>query len=216
MTESPVNRCIRKANAIKLTLAQTELAELPKYLWSNRNPLHGISLPDRITIKGVALTPLALVLLFILAFMTPFSYLGYLRELEGKRKELRERILGLKRHPVHLEAPRERTLRGLWAHYGLTDWRHPGIDLDLLCDWVDILYGAGRSAELGIRERVGELGRRNVEANRPYYERRPGAAHWYFGKPMDVVLEELSKELPPLPASDIEHQSRSSSGATPD
>jgi hypothetical protein len=56
----------------------------------------------------------------------------------------------------------------------------------------------GRSAELEIRERVKGIGRRMSEANRPYYDGVEEACLYYFRRPLDALIEELSEELPPL------------------
>lgn len=221
MNESPVIRCIRRANELKLRAAEEELHGLASRLWSERNPLSGVSLRPRsqgntpeTILKRIALAPVGLLLLLVLALMTPLSYLDYLRALPRERAKLRRTIQGLSRDPATLGVPPERTLRALWTRHGFNDWRHPGIEEDLLCEWVDILYGHGRSTELRVRARIRGAGRSISEMNQPYYEGRPGALHVYCGNPIEIVLDELSEELPPLPTSGSNRRSKETGTAS--
>jgi hypothetical protein len=149
-------------------------------------------------LKQVVLMPIALMLILILALLAPFDYGAHLRKLARKRARLKDEIRRLNVRSVPLEAS-ERTLRTLWSHCELDRAPHVSTNLDLLCQWIDVLYGSGSSVELKIREREREIGRRMSEANRPYNEDVQGAIHYYFGPPIDALIEELSEELPLFP-----------------
>jgi hypothetical protein len=199
VNDSPINQCIGRARAMKLRIAEEELAVL-SVKW--QNPVSGVTLIDRhanarTILKQTALLPIASMLILILVLLTPFIYLSDLRKLARKRAMLKAKVRVLRTSPLPLDEPSVRTLRDLWSHHGLDgEAARSKIALDLLCQWVDFLYGSGRSAELKILERAREIGRRNSEANRPYFDGKEGAGHYLFVHPVDTLITELSEELP--------------------
>jgi hypothetical protein len=200
VSESPVSKCIREARAMQLQIAEKELAALSVNWSSWQSPMSGVVLIDRpanprTILKQIALMPIVSIRLLILSLLAPFDYMAHLRNLARKSATLKDEIRRLRTNPMPLDEPSVRTLRDLWFHCGISD---AVPQLDLLCQWVDILYGSGRSAELKIRERVREIGRQMGEANLPYYEGKEGACHFYFRQPIDTVMDELSEELRPF------------------
>ena len=208
MSDSPINQCIRLVRAIKLRTAEEELAALSVNgsSWKTwQSPLSGVTIlvwreSIGTNLKRVAVLPIAIPLLLILALGAPFDYVGHLRKLARAKADLKDEIRRLITSPLPPEEPPARTLDALWRRHGLKNSLSESA-IDLLCQWVDILYGSGRSAELKIRERKLEIGREITEANRPYYAGEKGAAHFYFGKPIDILIDELSEKLPPLPCA---------------
>jgi hypothetical protein len=203
VNERSVDQCIRKARAMKIQIAEEALAALSMKGSSWKSPMSGVMLIDRhastgAIVKQIALMPITLVLLLILALLTPFAYVVHLRNLVRERAMLKDEIRRLGSSPLPLDEVSERTLLALWSHCGLSNAECPAAKLDLLCQWVDILYGSGRASELKIRERLSEIGRRMSEANRPYYDGIEGALRYHFGDPIDTVITELSEELPPF------------------
>lgn len=208
MNDSPINQCIRLGRAIKLRTAEEELAALSVKgsSWKTwQSPLFGVTILDwresiGTNLKQVAVLPIAIPRLLLLALGAPFDYVGHLRELARRKAGLKDEIRRLIANPLPPEDPPARTLRALWSRHGRKN-DSSEVALNLLCQWVDILYGSGRSAELRIRERELEICRQTTEANLPYYEGKKGAAHFYFGDPMDTLVDELSERLPPLPGA---------------
>jgi hypothetical protein len=212
VNDSPVNQCIRRARAIELRTAEQELAALSVKgsSWATwRSPLYGVALFQGLEstgaiLKRVAVLPIAMFLLLILALMAPFDYVAHLRKLARTKAELKDEIRRLMTNPLPTEESPARTLGALWKRYGR---KH---DVDLLCEWVDILYGSGRSGELRIRERLLELGRLEImEVN---HEGKPVAPHLHYDEPMVFLLDTLSMELPPFlapePVLSLGHKTR--------
>ena len=208
VSDSPINQCIRVARAIKLKTAEERLAALSVKAssWNTwQSPLYGVQLLDchesiGMILKRIALLPIAIPLLLILALGAPFDYVAHLRKLARTKADLQDEIRRLITSPLLPEVPPARTLRALWSRHGRKGDSSESA-VDLLCQWVDILYGSGRSAELKIREQVREIDRGIGELNRPWYDGQKGAAHFYCGQPIDTLIDKLSEELPPLHVS---------------
>jgi hypothetical protein len=208
VSNSPVNQCITVARVIKLKAAEERLAALSVKgsSWKTwQSPLYGVELVDchesiGTILKRLAVLPIAIPLLLILAVGAPFDYVGHLRKLARTKADLKDEIRRLITSPLPPAESPARTLRALWSRHGRKGDSSASA-VDLLCQWVDILYGSGRSAELKIRERELEICRQTTEANLPYYEGKKGAAHFYFGEPVDILIDKLSEELPPLHVS---------------
>jgi hypothetical protein len=205
----PVNLCIKAARAMEVRIAEEKLAAL-SVKWER--PMSGVTLIDRhanarTILLQVALLPITSILILVLVLLTPFMYLSDLRQLGRKTAALTDEIRRLRASPLPPNDPSVRTLQALWSHCGINNALHPSAKLDLLCEWVDIFYGPGYSAELKIRERAREIGRRNVHANLPYYEGK-GAPRWFFQPPVDTLITELSDELPPFRVSESRHDAK--------
>lgn len=197
--DSPVNQCIRMARAIKIQIAEKELAGL-SVKWENN--ISDLTLIDRhantrIILLQVALLPITLIAALILLLLSALIYVEDLRKLPRRRAALTEKLRRLRASPLPLDNS-VRTLRDLWFRCEIND---AVPQLDLLCQWVDILYGSGRCAELKIRERVREMYRQQGEANRPYFDAEEDI-HFLFVPPVDILIRELSEELPPFRVSE--------------
>ena len=218
MSDSPINQCIRVARAIKLKTAEERLAALSVKgsSWKTwHSDLYGVGqvrhaqdgvLLDRhesigTILKRLAVLPIAIPLVLILALGAPFDYVAHLRKLARTKADLQDEIRRLITSPILPEVPPARTLRALWSRHGRKNDSSESA-LDLLCQWVDILYGSGRSAELKIRERILEIDRQITKANYlPYVK---GAPIFYCGpdiEPIDILIDKLSEELPRLHVS---------------
>jgi hypothetical protein len=208
MSDSSIIHCIRVARAMKLKIAEERLAALSVKgsSWKTwQSPLYGVELLDchesiGTILKRLAVLPIAIPLVLILALGAPFDYVGHLRKLARTKADLKDEIRRLITSPLPPEESPARTLRALWSRHGRKR-DSSEFALDLLCQWVDILYGLGRSAQLRIRERYVEIGHDITELNRPYYQGKKGAAHFYLGEPIEVLIDKLSEELPPLRVS---------------
>ncbi len=209
VSDSPIIQCIRVARAIKLKTAEERLAALSVKgsSWKTwHSPLYGVELLDchesiGTILKRVALLPIAMPLWLILALAVPIEYVAHLRELARTKADLQDEIRRLITSPLLPEVPPARTLRALWSRHGRKNDSSESA-LDLLCQWVDILYGSGRSAELKIRERILEIDRQITKANHLPYEK--GAPIFYCGpriQPIDILIDKLSEELPRLHVS---------------
>jgi hypothetical protein len=205
VSDSPINQCIRVARAIELKTAEERLAALSVkgYSWKTwQSPSYGVDLLDCHEGIGTILMRLAVlpIAMLIIALGTPFDYVAHLRKLARTKADLQDEIRRLITSPLLPEVPPARTLRALWSRHGRKGDSSESA-VDLLCQWVDILYGSGRSAELKIREQVREIDRGIGELNRPWYDGQKGAAHFYCGQPIDTLIDKLSEELPPLHVS---------------
>ncbi len=204
-SKMPVNHCIKAARAMEVRNAEEELTRLSVNgsSWSSwQSPMSRVTLIDRHAntrriLMQVALLPITSIPILILALLAPFDYVAHLRKLARRRARLMDEIRRLRTSPLPLDEPSVRTLRDLWFHCGIKTARVS--ELDLLCHWVDILYGSGRSAELTIRERVDEMYRQQGEANRAYFDGVEDI-HFHFVPPVEFLIRELSEELPPFRA----------------
>lgn len=227
VNDSPVAQCIREARSIKLKVVEKQLAALSVAgsSWSSwQGPLSGVVLFDRhanarTIVKQIVFLPIILIVIPILALMALFDYVAHLRKRARMMAALRDEIRRLRSCPLPLGEASVGTLDALWSLHGLendplsfhddlatwaflhgphNDVDHSEMALNLLCQWVDILYGTGRSVDLKIHERAREIERQMGEANRPYYEGQKGAPHYHFGSPLESLIKELSDELPPF------------------
>ncbi|MGB5218471.1 MAG: hypothetical protein WBN66_09235 [Smithella sp.] len=93
--------------------------------------------------------------------------------------------------------PKDNTLWSLWRLYGLDkDTFSSDERISLVRDWLDTLYGKEVTIKLNIEKKIRETMELHAKANEPYFQRKVGAAHFYFMNPVDSVIRNLSKELP--------------------
>lgn len=67
--------------------------------------------------------------------------------------------------------------------------------LDLLTEWIALLYSPTRCEQLSVRACFEEMMAKRVEANRGWYEGDPDAPHFQFRDPVLSLIALLSKEL---------------------
>ena len=68
--------------------------------------------------------------------------------------------------------------------------------MNLLAIWIEILYGKEVLEKLGLQSRVKDIVTCFANSNRPYYEGKKDAPHFFFRYPVDELIRELSEELP--------------------
>lgn len=68
--------------------------------------------------------------------------------------------------------------------------------MQLLSEWLDILYGNGTAERVDPEGRLRAIMHRRVEANRPYYEGDSDTPHYAFVDPMETLIAEVSADLP--------------------
>lgn len=132
-----------------------------------------------------------------LALMVPVAYILHLLEVQNKKRSLKTEIAGENINPTNTETPTIKTLESLWQLHGLDEYKYSSEErLELLSEWIEILYGKRIAEGLNLNQRVEAMAIRHAEANRPYYEGKSDAPHFYFVSPVDSLIRELSEELP--------------------
>jgi len=148
-------------------------------------------------IKQVALLPVALSFVFLLVAAMPVMYLAHRWALiQRKRKTVKEIRALEKEDQPWMDVPDKKVLEHLWAHHGLhADGHNIDEKIELLNRWVITLYGQEVADAHSIKAQFDEIGLKQLEANRGYYEGQEDS-HIHFASPFDALLAKLSKELP--------------------
>jgi hypothetical protein len=208
MTNSKEIKCIKMSRDIRLATARTHLVDIEKngipFEWINvfsvfAAIVQSISKEESNIkkIKQVSLIPVALLISLFLFILTPLGYLNHLWDVFQKKKSLKKKISMLSADLTSADIPVKKGLESLWQLEGLEQWTYSEKErLDLLCSWVNILYGKNLEKNLKLRHRVDEISEHQREANRPYFEGK-NAPHFNFVAPIDYLISVLSKELPP-------------------
>jgi len=202
VASSQVQACIAKARELRLRVAENSLNALVAHGLPFEGPAAGITLRIQWAkdfggrLKQIAFYPIALALILVLLVGTPFFYVGHLRKVAKAKADLKRKISLLRAEPPSTEAPEHKTLDFLWALHGVEeDECNFDERLQLLSDWIAILYGPGLAEDLRLRDRIEEIARGYSKANRSYYEGR-GGPHFHFKPPLDALISKLSGELP--------------------
>lgn len=199
MTSPTEYQCIAKAREVKLRVAQEALADFVvkgvpfkslvsecavKIDWSN-------SLVGKV--MQIALLPIIFVLVLLGVLLTPIAYVEHLREVAKKKSALREKIQRLSTETRSFDVPDNKNLAALWRLHGLEGQGYSSdTRLDLLCGWVDILYGSGSSEAHRLRERVHEFIPQRVTDGLAYVD----IPCILFVPPVDCLIRKLTEELP--------------------
>lgn len=129
------------------------------------------------------------------------ALVGWVSGILADRKLLRTCAL-LDFNDAKLHLPAEKMLEALWNAHGPSMERLHGCSLDdrvdCLCLWLDVLYGEGAAARLGVRSRIRETLRAESEMVRD----TSGDIHICFRDPLAVLISELSAKLPPYDGID--------------
>jgi hypothetical protein len=136
--------------------------------------------------------PAAVPLFLVLCLLTPIAYILHLKEVAKKKRMFRSKIKEFTVEAISFDVPEVKTIGELWKLHGLgKDGYSHDEKLDLLCMWIDALYGTGYSEALDLRKRVQEIAHRHGEAN------LTPDLHIYFVPPVESLISKLSEELPP-------------------
>ena len=196
--------CIEKARQARLDAANARLVDVKKNGVPFDSPADGLTwkwkfkwdekLGDRIVqIVLLILLPVMFLLLFV---MTLIAYIFHLWVTHQKKRELKREINELESEALSGQVPDEKDLESLWWLHGLEDRKYTSDErLNLVSDWVGILYGTDAPKDLRLQSRVDESRERQMKANLPYYEGKD-SPHYHFGSPVDSVIRTLSAELP--------------------
>ena len=205
MVNSIEFQCIEKANIARATLAKLQLVALREKGLTADTILIGIKFSEikfsdywqggmLVKIKRTLLLPIALIAFILVDVLT----VGVnMRETHIEKRKLQAKILKEKIIPKNLESPKTKTLASLWQLHGLSERACTNEErLQLLSEWIEILYGESIAKGVNLNQRLETIMSMHAIANRPYYDDESGAAHFYFGPPVDCLISELSEELP--------------------
>ncbi|ATX81704.1 hypothetical protein Ga0123462_0835 [Mariprofundus ferrinatatus] len=113
----------------------------------------------------------------------------------GKFEKLWVIVCQYKQGVTALPLPEAKTVLNLWHLHGIERRKYGQCNpVELLNQWLDILYGEGTADKLDIEGRCSQIGQRHARVNIPYYTEE-NAPHFYFRNPFDCILEQLSAEL---------------------
>lgn len=194
-------QCIFKAREYKLSVVKDYLEDLTRNGEKFENPLAGFGPgitweEDRAKrFKQIMFLPVALMLTVVLVFSTPIGYISHLVEMRNKKNKAKEEILRLSEVPSEIVFPVEKNISALWDLQGLDGGEYtPDLKLQLIHEWLDILYGPGTADALNIEGHIQDIARGHAEANRSFYEGK-GGPHILFVPPVETMIKEISKEL---------------------
>jgi len=165
--------CITQSHQAHLASARRRVAELNRGVPFD-GPLKGFTggvkweADYRSRIKQIALLPVVVSIVLLLAAVTPVMYLVHRWALLQRKRQIVKEIALLENAPPLMDAPDNKDLEHLWAYHGLHgDGHEEDEKVALLNRWVNTLYG----------DEVAE------------------AYKTHFTSPFDVLLAKLSKAL---------------------
>lgn len=198
MTSPAEYQCIAKARAVKLRVAQEALADFMAKGVRFKSPFRGFIIKiDSNSLAGkakqVAVLPISFAFVLLGILLTPIACVEHLRGVAKKKSALREKIQRLSTETLSFDAPDDKSIEALWRLHGLEGHEYSSdTRLDLLCGWVDILYGSGSSEAHKLRERVHEFIPHRVTDGLNYLD----IPCILFVPPVDCLIRKLSEELP--------------------
>jgi len=198
-------RCIQASNTLKVEWAKDELKKLNHEKMSS---LLYVNVPKLLkdAVRSITWKPTLLgklvqlgVFMLVIPIAPMFGLLMWLVDLIdwlSKMYTLKKGMRQCKRQAVFNDSSDARTLLELWNLYGM-NYREHGKDrcVQLLNQWLEILYEEGTADRLDVAGRCRRMGLRHARANIPYYTEED-APHFFFRNPFDCVLEQVSGELP--------------------
>jgi hypothetical protein len=194
-------KCIAKTREYELRLAREDLEIQIDLFERFEFPLEGVfhitweaSLAGKV--KQVLILPIAFILILFLVLLTPLMYIDYTLKKKRRKAHLTKTMQPTQDNKLDVEFPGKKTIYALWAANRPSSGKLKAFHrLDLLYEWVDILYGEGTARRLKLRRRGTKIVQRQVEANAAYYEEE-NAPHFFFKQPAEILAEQLSQELP--------------------
>ena len=196
-------QCITAGRQARVASAQRRLDDLYDNGKPFDNPLGGVSWDldedgaARNKIKKILLLPVAVLLIaFSTLLVVPIAYLAHRWDIYKQKQTLKREVADEKTRPSDTELPALKTLDALWQLHGLLESKYSSDErLDLLSQWLEILYGTDVAEDLAIKHRVDAIGARHLKANRSYHEYQYGAAHFNFAAAVESLIRQLSDEL---------------------
>jgi hypothetical protein len=129
--------------------------------------------------------------------LVPIAYLIGLLKFCYEKWQRKRQIKALEEAPLSIAEPYIKTLDNLWALHGLKRREYPDeIRLNLLCTWIDMLYGYGMSEKLNIRNWYTAILKYQEKMNRRS-RLDPWATSYLFEPTIEAMIRMLSEKLPP-------------------
>lgn len=149
-------------------------------------------------IKQIVLLPVMLVMYSFLLIMTPFIYAVHWRNVHKEKSKLRDEINRWSSEPRSFKVPDSKQLASLWAVHGLESYGYAfEIQVDLLREWLDILYGNDISDALHLRDRISEIETQQADTRIQFNKKNRQIPHVTLTPPIPTLIRRLSDELPP-------------------
>ena len=190
-------QCIAKTREHELAKIVEDLKLCSKMFDKFELPFAGISLNfSELSLKQMLLLPVAFIMVVFLFLLTPIAYIDHIFSSKKQKGDSKRKIKDFQDKPLEFVSPTEKTIFALWVanspdYKSLRRFNR----LTLLYDWVDILYGEGAAAKLRLAQRGTEIARSQSKANEAYYKEED-APYFIFKEPADILVEQLSQELP--------------------
>lgn len=212
MTSSKELGCIDAAKKAKISSARRSLEDFCKNGDAFDNPLKGIG--DALTlklnhvkkIKQIFFIPFGITILFLI---TPLMYICHLFKLHDTKSSLKKELAHEKIKNENLKSPTNKTLESLWELYGLDRHKYCHTErMDLLSKWIRILYENKTLEKLNINQMVHQIGLKNSNLNRKWFEGDKSAPHYCVTPIVDSLIRKLSDDLPKYdpPAKNVGHK----------
>lgn len=151
-------------------------------------------------LRQILLLPFALLVVALMLLITPISYLAHLRHRRGARRALETQLRALDVWRVELPPTMPKTLRDLWFAWQVEHCDLVADDeLQLIGDWVEILYGTSTKQALQILERVDTIRNRCAAAYNAAAAKGVLISFIPVGR---ALVDEISDALPPYQAHD--------------
>lgn len=200
MISSKELRCIDASKKAKISSFQRRLDDFCKNGEAFDNPLKGIG--DALTlklnlvkkIKQMFFIPFAII---ILSLFTPIMYISHLFKLHDTKSSLKKELADEIIRNENLKSPINKTLESLWELYGLDGQKYCHTErMDLLSKWIRILYGKKTLERLNINQMAHQIGLKNSNLNRKWFEGDKSAPHFCVRPIVDSLIRKLSDDLP--------------------
>jgi hypothetical protein len=156
-------------------------------------------------IKQCLLLPLIIPFVIIVFLVIPFVFmLDYIYGIKRRRLKSKEEAKKTdKDTPYVVKSPIEKTIYSLWTENGSAFGGLNSFDkLDLLCEWVDFLYGEHTSNRLKLRRRGLKIRQEQLEAQRKLTQEYDDSnfphslLEFVQTGTAEVLAKEISNELP--------------------
>ena len=195
-------QCLEQALIIKSNLAHQRLAELRKNRLPLEHPLTGFMTqvewekdPKKRMIQ-LLLMPLEIILIvFVWLLTVPIAYIYNIGSTYIEKNDLKKEI---KLYDLNFESTKKpiiKTVESLWELHGLDDEYDMDECIDLLDNWIKILYGAETARNINVSQKVNIISAKRIELNRSYYENPSVGPHFHFVPLLRSVIASISNEL---------------------
>jgi serine/threonine protein kinase len=200
-----IRTCIRKSREVTCAATQVTLNALLDKPMAFESVFAEIP-PGTLTVKWngslialiqpICLVATRLVLYLIFAIFTPVAFGIHLIKHWARCRALKARIKELQAIPALMLLTD--TVSELWRLHGLDDSEYSvKTQVDLLAEWIDVLYGQGTSRRLLIQERARTEETRRCESKLRIL-RETIDLHFHYVPVAQVLAADVSNELPRL------------------